>query len=314
MKFDIACSENIIADVYDDLRARFQSSRFDLDSILAKVFSKRGKGIRPLFMCLAAQMAGGSWEDVRKAAVIIEAIHLASLLHDDVLDGAEIRRGGATLNAQYSDKVSILFGDQIFLNAIIMANELGYDGAVDVIHSSVKRMVEGEICDTLEDGMITEEDYIRIIGDKTASLFAVSGKLGVILSDGDVEKAAMAGELGELLGTAFQIVDDTLDYMGDAVTMGKPTFLDAASKNVTLPLIYSLRDMSLEDASAFLAAHENDYEELTAFVRKNGGIEYAIGRARDYTDKARGMLSKFEKSPAHDTFERLFDMLMNRQN
>lgn len=312
MEFDSKCSDDIIADVYSDLRSNFHSARFDLDTILAKIFSKRGKGIRPVFMCLMAKMAGGSWENVRKAAMIIEAIHLASLLHDDVLDGADIRRGDTTLNAQYSDKVSILFGDHIFVNAIIMTNQLRHTGAVSVIHNAVKRMVEGEICDTLKGDVITEDAYIRIIGDKTASLFAASGELGMILSGADDEKKVLARELGELLGTAFQIIDDTLDYNGDAEKMGKPTFLDVTSNTMTLPLIYSLRDMNADEIQLFLAENANSTENILELVKQNGGIEYANNRAREFSDKGREIMSRFKNKEAYDMFGHFFEMLMKR--
>ncbi|MFC1650104.1 polyprenyl synthetase family protein [Candidatus Latescibacterota bacterium] len=312
LEFESKYSGDIISDVYGDLREKFLSSRIDLDKILAKIFSKRGKGIRPVFMCLTSELVGGSWETVRNASMIIEAIHLASLLHDDVLDHADLRRGDATINALYSDKVSILFGDHIFVNAIMMTNELEHPGAVRVIHNAAKRMVEGEISDTLKDDVITEEAYIQIIGDKTASLFAASGELGVILSGADGVETEWARELGESLGTAFQIIDDTLDYDGNTDSMGKPKFLDVMSSNMTLPLIHSLGDMTAPEVKEFLAENKNSTEKISEFVIQNGGIEYANKRARDYSEKARGILSRFDNKKSHRDFERFFEMLMKR--
>ncbi|MFC1490438.1 polyprenyl synthetase family protein [Candidatus Latescibacterota bacterium] len=312
LDYDSKCSNDIISDVYSDLSEKFRSSSIDLDKILAKIFSKRGKGIRPVFMCLVSELVGGSWQNVRKASMIIEAIHLASLLHDDVLDRADLRRGDATINSLYSDKVSILFGDHIFVNAIMMTNELEHAGAANVIHNAAKRMVEGEISDTLKDDIITEEAYIQIIGDKTASLFAASGELGVILSGADGVEQKWARELGETLGTAFQIIDDTLDYNGNSDTMGKPKFLDVMSNNMTLPLIHSFRDMTASEVKSFLAENKNSTGKIIEFVKQNGGIEYANDRARDYSEKAREILSRFENNKAHSNFERLFEMLMKR--
>lgn len=312
LEFESKCSNDIISDVYSDLRKKFLSSNIGLDKILGKIFSKRGKGIRPVFMCLISELVGGSWENVRKASMIIEAIHLASLLHDDVLDGADLRRGDTTINALYSDKVSILFGDHIFLNAIMMTNELRHPDAVSIIHYAVKRMVEGEISDTLKDDVITEDAYIQIIGDKTASLFAASGELGVILSGADGVEKEWARELGESLGTAFQIIDDTLDYDGNSDTMGKPKLLDVMSSNMTLPLIHSLGDMSAVEVNEFLAENKNSTVKISEFVRQNGGIEYANKRARDYSEKAREILSRFDNKKAHRDFERFFEMLVKR--
>lgn len=312
LEFASKFSGDIVSDVYSDLREKFLSSRIDLNEILTKIFSKKGKGIRPVFMYLVSELVGGSWENVRKASMIIEAIHLASLLHDDVLDHADIRRGDATINALYSDKVSILIGDHIFMNAIMMTNELEHPGAVGVIHNTAKRMVEGEISDTLKDDVITEEAYIQIIGDKTASLFAASGELGVILSGADGVEKEWARELGESLGTAFQIIDDTLDYDGNSDAMGKPKFLDVMSSNMTLPLIHSLRDMTAPEVRAFLDENKNSTEKISDFVRQNGGIEYANKRARDYSEKAREILSRFDNKKAQSDFERFVEMLMKR--
>ncbi|MFC1541506.1 polyprenyl synthetase family protein [Candidatus Latescibacterota bacterium] len=312
LEFENIYSRNIISDVYSDLRGNFITSSFDLDKILSKIFSKRGKGIRPVLMCLVSGLVGGSWEKVRKASVIIEAIHLASLLHDDVLDGADLRRGDATINALYSDKVSILFGDYIFVNAIIMANELKRSDAVSIVHNAVKRMVEGEISDSLKDHVITEEEYIRIIGDKTASLFAAAGELGVILSGVNGVEKEWARELGENLGIAFQIIDDTLDYEGNSDKMGKPKYLDVMSNNMTLPLIHSLRDMTNGEIKSFLAENKKTTGKISEFVRLNDGIDYAYQRARDYSDKARKILSRFDINGAYNDFERFLEMLINR--
>ena len=311
-QLDETFTHDIIRDVYSDMRDELLSSDPQLDTILTRIFSQHGKGIRPCFMALVAELVGGSWDSLRRAAMVIEAIHLSSLLHDDVVDGSELRRGVATMNAQHSNKISVLFGDHIFISALKIASELDNSEAIRIIHRAVKRMVEGEICDTLNNEIIDESTYIRIIGDKTASLFAASGELGIILSGVDGIERIWARELGESLGIAFQIIDDTLDYNGNRDKMGKPVFMDVMSKNMTLPLIHSLRGKKIEEVNKILVNREGSVEKLAELVRKSGGIEYAYQRAGDYSEKAREILSRFANTEVQIVFESFFDLLMER--
>ena len=249
---------------------------------------------------------------LRKAALAIAAIHLASLLHDDVVDCSELRRGVETLNVRHSDKISILFGDHVFISSLMIAKEVEHPEAFSIIHNAVRRMVKGEILDSLDGEFFDEDTYIQVISDKTASLFAASGELGVILSGSDGRERIWARELGESLGIAYQIIDDTLDYNGNRDIMGKPTFMDAMSGNMTLPLIYSLTGMASEERKEFFSGIESNVKELSEFVKKRGGIDYALQKARCYAEKARETLDRFDNKKVRYVFELFFDQLMNR--
>lgn len=312
MEFDEKYYHDIVRDVYKDMRFEFLSSDPILDKILSQIFTQQGKGIRPIFMALVAELVGGSWESLRKAALVIESIHLASLLHDDVVDGSEMRRGVATLNARHSDKISVLFGDHIFVTALMITDEIENPEVVSIIHKALKRMIQGEIRDTLSEKIIDEDTYIKIISDKTASLFAASGELGVILSGIDGIERIWARELGESLGIAFQIIDDTLDYNGSREIMGKPIFMDVMSGNMTLPLIHSLRGMTFEEKKEIIVERKGSTEKLSELVRTNNGIEYAYEIVRDYSEKAREILARFDNKKVHPVFNSFFDLLMER--
>ncbi len=311
-KFDETFSRDIIRDVHSDMRVELLSSDPELDNVLTRIFSQHGKGIPPCFMALVAELVGGSWESLRRAAMLIEAIHLSSLLHDDVVDGSELRRGVATMNAQHSNKISVLFGDHIFISALKIASELENSEAIKIIHRAVKRMVEGEIRDTLNNEIIDEDTYIRIIGDKTASLFAASGEMGVVLSGVDGIERVWARELGESVGIAFQIIDDALDYKGNREVMGKPKHMDVISGNITLPLIYTLRKKTPGEIKKIFSEQEGSVEKLSEIVRMNGGIEYSYKRARDYSEKARDILSRFDNKKTLSVFDSFFNVLMER--
>jgi octaprenyl-diphosphate synthase len=303
---------DIVSDVYDVLKDEFHSSEPVINEILEQIFSRQGKGIRTTFMAIIAEMVGGSWESLRKAAVVIEAIHLASLLHDDVVDGSEMRRGKASLNAMHSNKISVLFGDYIFTKALMIAQKIESCDAVSIIHSAVKRMIEGEILDSLHSTIIDEETYFRIIKYKTASLFAASGELGVVLSGVNGIERVWAKELGECLGIAFQIIDDTLDYKGDSEVMGKPILKDIVSGNMTLPLIHSLRKYTLSEIQDIVTDNEGSIERLSEIVRENGGVEYAYGKAHEYSVKAREIIHRFGNAKLDPVFDYFNYMLMNR--
>lgn len=303
---------DILTDVYHDLQTEYGSSNPVLNSILEDIFNRRGKGVRPLFMALIARLGGGEWESLRKTATAVEAIHIASILHDDVIDSSKLRRGAATLNAMYSNKVSVLFGDYMFLKAIKSAESNENTEVMPILMGALERMVEGEIRESLNSGSIDEETYLSIIRDKTASLFAASGELGIILLGGSERERIWARELGECVGMAFQIKDDILDYRGDSRIMGKPNFMDIRTGCFTLPLIYSLRDYDSSDVKNILSDGEHDDEVLFSVVKNNGGIDYASRRACWYIDRSREIVARFEKPGLDDDFDQFFALVLDR--
>lgn len=303
---------DIIRDVYNDIGLNISSSEPVIDDILRHIFVQRGKGIRPVFMALVGKLVDGSWELLRKGAVVIEAIHNASLIHDDVVDESRLLRGIETLNVKYSDRISVLFGDFVFVKAISLAHTIDVPEAVHIIGGAVERMIEGEICESLTDEFIDEETYLRIIGNKTASLFAASGELAVLLSGIKGYKKDWARELGESVGMAFQIIDDTLDFNGETDIMGKPIFMDVMSGSITLPVIHSLRKLPSNEIEAIFADKENSLKRIKALVRRNGGIEYGGEKACEYLKNAREIIERFEKKEISAVFDGFFDMLMTR--
>jgi octaprenyl-diphosphate synthase len=312
MYWNDAIESTIVHDVYSDITNKIISSHPIVDRILKKIFSHRGKGIRPLFMSHVADMVGGSWDSVRDAGVIIEAIHIASLIHDDVVDGSKLRRGSTTLNASYSEKASVLFGDYIFMKALRAAHSMDNSYAVSIIDYAVERMIEGEIRDTLVNHGVDEESYLATIRDKTASLFAASGELGVVLSGDDGQKKEWARELGETVGMVFQIIDDTLDFNGNSELMGKPTCIDVMTGHATLPLVYSLREMPDNEIRAFLENATMSCEDLSAFVKTRGGIDYAYRKAKAYSQKALEIVERFDSPHASNSCKEFIAMLMDR--
>ena len=305
-------SEKIARDVQNEMRAEIVSEDPEINRVLSQILSNPGKCVRPIFMALVGELAGGEWESLKKAAMVIETIHQASLLHDDVIDGSEFRRGMPTLNARHSDKVSVLYGDFIFVTALFAANKIENPDAVEVVNRAVKRMIEGEIKDSMKTGIIDEGLYLNIIADKTAALFAASGELGAMLSGVDSAQRKWAAELGECLGIAFQIIDDSLDYNGNSVLMGKPSGMDLMTGNMTLPLIHALKGMKKEDVYKLLSSGDDSGEKIASLIRDNGGIEYSYGKALEYSQRSVEIIKKFDNDKMLGVFENLFNYLINR--
>ena len=312
MKSTDSIISDITRDVYEDIRHSIISSDPVIDDIIRQIFAQRGKAMRPLFMALCGNLVEGTWETIRKPAMIVEAIHIASLIHDDVVDGSDLRRGKETLNARFSDKVSVLFGDYVFVKAFSIAHTICEPDVVRIIHRAVERMLEGEINEAISGKIIDEETYLKIIGNKTASLFAASGELGIICSGADGIERKWAGELGESVGTAFQIIDDTLDFTGETEVMGKPRFVDVMSGRITLPVIFSLKDLPHDEIEDIFADKDGSIEKITTLVRNNGGIEYSYEKALEYSNKAQNVLENFNNKEAISVFEEFFDMLLTR--
>jgi octaprenyl-diphosphate synthase len=306
-------ASSIVDDVYRLIHEEFQSGDPLVNGIMGKALAIRGKGMRPLFMYRVACLYGHPWESVRRAAMAIEAIHIASLLHDDVVDGSKLRRGSATLNSRYSDKISVLMGDYILLKALAVTHSLGNSETAPVIQRALERMVEGEISDSLCSGIINENEYLGVIGNKTASLFAAAGEVVIILSGGGMEDRTRARDLGEYVGMAFQIVDDALDYHGDANVMGKPTFMDIQTGCLTLPLIHALRKGHPAETEDILNGSSLCAERLLSVVQESGGIEYALGQAEEYLRRAGEILDTWVTAGSRTVFDRFFETLLDRR-
>ena len=305
-------TNHIVDHIYTTLRVSLHSRDPLANRILDQILTQPGKGVRPVFMALVAELIGGAWESIEKGACVIESVHIASLLHDDVVDGALLRRGTETLNSRHSDKVSVLFGDHIILRAFTMAHDIPDDAVLTIILEVARRMVRGEIRDVLEKDCIDENQYLEVIGDKTASLFAGAAELSIVLAGGEDPERKLAHELGEYVGLSFQIIDDALDYNGDRVHTGKHLNSDFRAGIMTLPLIYSLRSMPPEEKKRFLADKHISDGQLKNFVTRRGGIEYAFLKSREYTEKARSIVARFGNPAAEEKFDNFFDMLLSR--
>ncbi len=296
------------------------ASDVDLVSNMAQhLLSSRGNRIRPTLSLLTAQAIGDCSDRVVDAAVGIEIIHTATLVHDDVIDFADKRRGAEVLNIRWGNQAAVLMGD--FLLATALQVLVGLD-SMDVMRAAtraVRRMIEGEILESDKGGDGEDSVYFQMIDKKTASLMALSCEVGAILGGGTPEQVQMMATFGKDVGIAFQITDDLLDFVGDEGTMGKPVGTDIRERKVTLPLLRALTNSEngeSEDIQKKVRDGDistQDVEEIVDFVRRNRGIEDARTEARQYANAGLGRLNGLGPSVARDAIEMTVRHVMDRE-
>jgi len=263
----------------------------------------RGKHIRPAFLFLSSRAADNYSEYAVDASLSIELIHTATLLHDDVVDESDLRRGQETVNYKWKNLISVLMGDYIFAKAFRVMVDTCSLQLIEAISRATERLAVGELrqIEETENYALSEEEYLEIIADKTASLFSVSCETGPILNGRNEKERKRFADFGEQIGTAFQVADDLLDFVGDPELTGKERGNDVLSGKVTLPLIYSLRKVS--DASGreiikYLKdnAKDDTFSNIYSFIEENGGLEYARERAKEISERALDSLTVLQSS------------------
>ncbi|MFQ6008527.1 MAG: polyprenyl synthetase family protein [Candidatus Zixiibacteriota bacterium] len=263
-----------------------------ISSIARHLLRTRGKRMRPAFLFLSSRAADNFTEHSVDASLAIELIHTATLLHDDVVDESELRRGLRTVNAQWTNLISVLMGDYLFAKAFrIMVTTESLE-LMKAISRATERVSVGELRQIEETGNydLSEEEYLSIIADKTASLFSVSCEAGPILKMRNRRERQRFASFGEKVGMAFQIADDLLDFVGDAEVTGKVPGNDILTGKVTLPLIYSLKKASRAGSREVIERLRNNggresFEFVYDFVAESGGIDYAYQRATELSQQ-----------------------------
>jgi octaprenyl-diphosphate synthase len=277
-----------------------------LDLIIQYITKKPGKRVRPAMVFLSASICGGVNPRSYVGAAMVELLHTATLVHDDVVDEADKRRGIATINATWNNKIAVLIGDYLLGKGLLTAIDGNEFDFLRATSHAVRRMSEGELLQIQKSKEFSsdEETYFRIISDKTASLLAACCEIGAISATDDKSRQEAMREFGEYLGIAFQIRDDIFDYQGNSSIIGKPVGNDLKEKKITLPLLYSLSKVPKDRAKEITRLVKNggikkkDINTVIDFVNEQGGIDYAESRARDYINRAVALLEPFEDSPA----------------
>ena len=291
-----------------------------LNIITNYIIRRKGKQIRPIFVFLSAKLFGGINSSTYIAASLIELLHTATLIHDDVVDNASKRRGIFSINAIWKNKIAVLIGDYLLSKGMLLAlNNNEYD-LLKIVSESVKEMSEGELLQIEKARKldITEEVYFEIIKKKTATLIASCSACGAKSAGADDEMLANMKLFGEYTGIAFQIKDDLFDYQKKGI-IGKTAGNDIKEKKLTLPLIYVLNNSNKSEKRRIInmiKKHNNNTKkvnEIINLVIKNNGIDYATIKMNEYKDKALELLSKFPENPAKVSLTELVNYTTTRE-
>lgn len=285
------------------------------------ILHQKGKKIRPILVLLSSKITGEIEERTYRGAILVELLHTATLVHDDVVDNAEKRRGFPSINAVWKNKVAVLMGDYLLARGLMLAVDGGDFDFLKTITNTVKRMSEGELLQTSKTRRlnIDEPTYYRIISDKTASLLSTCCEVGARSATKDEVKIEAMKNYGEFLGIAFQIRDDILDYVGKTSIIGKPLGGDIKEKKITLPLIYALKNSTKDEAQKVIKTikshpDEKQINEIIEFVKTKKGIEYAESMSCEYSEKAKACLNIFPDSDVKSSLTGLVDFVVERKN
>tara|TARA_R110002126_G_scaffold9168_2_gene41859 strand:+ start:79 stop:1014 length:936 start_codon:yes stop_codon:yes gene_type:complete len=292
-----------------------------LNRITHYIVNRKGKQMRPMFVFLTAKLLNNGEVNERtyRGASVIELIHTATLVHDDVVDESNKRRGFFSINALWKNKIAVLVGDYLLSKGLLLSIDNGDFDLLKIISVAVREMSEGELLQIEKARRldITEEVYYEIIRQKTATLIAACCSLGACSVKPDSTDVETFRKFGELCGMAFQIKDDLFDYGGQKI--GKPTGIDIKEQKMTLPLIYALNNCSKKEKSWAINSiknHNKDkkrVKQVIAFVKEKGGLDYAVGQMLQYRDEALELLSAYPESDYKAALELMVNYVVDRK-
>lgn len=317
--------DNINSPVIEQLKLfeqRFKESlKSDVglvDLVTRYILRQKGKKIRPLLVLLAANAVSAINDRTYRGAMLVELLHTATLVHDDVVDSADKRRGFWSLNAVFKNKVAVLMGDYLLARGLSIAVDAGDYDFLKIVTGAVKRMSEGELLQIQKTRKldIDEKTYFKIISDKTASLIETCCHIGALSATDNDDIVKAVTSYGINLGMAFQIKDDILDYQGKSSFTGKPVGGDIKEKKITLPLIYAFANVApseVKQIKKLLGSSDNNkVRTIIDFVKANDGLEKAMQKAQDFVESAKASLSVLNESRNKEALKNLADFVVDR--
>lgn len=290
-----------------------------LDRIMQYIVKRKGKQMRPMFVFLSARLAGPVNEATYRAASLVELLHTATLVHDDVVDDSLERRGFFSINALWKNKIAVLVGDYLLSKGLLLSLDNGDFAALQILSRAVKMMSEGELLqiEKARNLNLDEDIYYEIIKGKTASLLSSACAAGASTTFNNQEDVIKMQQFGEKVGMAFQIKDDLFDY--GSANVGKPTGNDIKEKKLTLPLIYTLNncDQALRKKLIYIVKNENTRKDKVKFVidavTDSGGIRYATQKMTGFRDEALALLHQFDDGEVRQALEQLVRYTTDRE-
>ena len=305
---------NEMDDFKSMLRSSISSDNILIDKVVNYILKRKGKQIRPLFVFLSAGLSGTISNSTYRAAILIEILHTATLIHDDVVDESNYRRGFFSVNALWKSKYSVLIGDYLLSKGLELSVNNNDFKFLGILSETVKNMSEGEITQLKKSKTlnINEKDYFKIINQKTASLFSSCCEMGSLSSGANKTNILLMREFGSLVGKAFQIRDDLFGYLSHDI--GKPSLNDFKQRKMTLPLIYALSKSNSFEKREILknVKYFKSVEKIISFVKEKNGIAYSENKMNAMIIKSKKILNSFPDSVYKESINNLLDYTINR--
>tara|TARA_Y100000758_G_scaffold100141_1_gene69303 strand:+ start:1366 stop:2322 length:957 start_codon:yes stop_codon:yes gene_type:complete len=305
---------NEMDDFRSMLRSSISSDNILIDKVVNYILKRKGKQIRPLFVFLSAGLSGTISNSTYRAAILIEILHTATLIHDDVVDESNYRRGFFSVNALWKSKYSVLIGDYLLSKGLELSVNNNDFKFLGILSETVKNMSEGEITQLKKSKTlnINEKDYFKIINQKTASLFSSCCEMGSSSSGANKKNILLMREFGSLVGQAFQIRDDLFGYLSHDI--GKPSLNDFKQRKMTLPLIYALSKSNSFEKREILknVKYFKSVEKIISFVKEKNGIAYSENKMNAMIIKSKKILNSFPDSVYKESINNLLDYTINR--
>lgn len=304
-----------------EFRTAMKSKVVLIDIISKYLLNQKGKKIRPILVLLSAKLCGEINSRTYVGATLVEMLHTATLIHDDVVDEAKTRRGFPSINAVWKNKIAVLMGDYLLSRGLLHALDNNEFDFLKITSRAVKRMSEGELLQIQKNRKmaVDEETYFKIISDKTASLITACCEIGATSTTVNHDSIKLLSEFGENLGIAFQLRDDLLDYVGKKKIMGKSSGSDLKEKKFTLPLIHALNNSSKQESKEIIDLVKNgSYSKskniVMDFIKEYKGIDYASEKTREFCTIAKTKIDNFKPSETKETLVNFVDFIGERMN
>ncbi len=307
--------------VEEGLKLFSHSSNKLISEINTYLFQKVGKRIRPSLLMLCSKLLGYQGNEHILMSTLVEAIHTASLIHDDIIDNSKVRRGKESVHEKWGPNITVLLGDYLYIKSISLSLHSQHRQIIHILTDTSAKMIEGELNEYYMSGNLdlAEEDYLDIINKKTASLFSASCQIGGVLGQASKREEKFMIEFGKNLGMSFQIIDDLLDFTGDEKTLGKPILSDISEGRITLPIIYTLHNdgrANRKRVTEFLKEknlEKNSKEEILEIVKSNGALDYTYKKAEGFSLRSKETIAQFPKSIHRDTLILFSDYILTRR-
>jgi len=320
--------ESLCSSIQDDLdkieeklKTFTKSSNLIVSEINSYLFQKTGKRIRPVLLVLCSKLFKYKGNEHIFLSALIETMHTASLIHDDIIDNSKTRRGLPTPHTKWGPNIAVLLGDYLYIKSLYLSLKNSSKEINQLVAEFSAKMIEGELNEYYmsRNLNIKEKDYLDIISKKTASLFCASCQIGSILGYASEKEKKILGEFGTNLGISFQIIDDILDYTADEKTLGKPVLSDLSEGRITLPLIFTLNNDGKENRKRLIELlkieklGDNPKKEILNIVKSNGALDYSYKKAQIYSMKSKEIINQFPKSIYKNSLALIPDFNLNRK-